>query len=774
MVPTAVDKANVTAPAPLPAESGQQARLVLLGRRGLVVSLWALMAAYVLGLARHGTDYEPFVDSGLGQVSCWLTVVLAGSAAVRPGSRRAEAAWITLALTGFSIGNTLYLHAASRGAQLPFPSAADVGYLSVYPCALVALTLAVRRQVRAGAGSVGLDGVVGGLGAAAVLALALGPVLADASGGPLLASVAAAYPLADLLLVAALVGVASLQGRSSLRDWLPLLAGLGFFTAADVHYAVRVANDTYQVGTMLDALWPIGMALMATWTLRPATSQAQEPHRPAALLVTATSMLTCLGLLLTATWLPVPALATQLAGATLLVAAARTQLAFRQLRRLADLRRQATTDDLTGLPNRRALHDHVGRVLAQRPGQHALLLLDLDTFKEVNDSLGHHVGDRLLVDVGERLTGRLRRADFLARLGGDEFAVLIDGGDREQAETVAAALRDVLVEPFVLEGIAVRTDASIGIALSPDHGDELGLLLRRADIAMYQAKADRSGHQVFVSSALDGGAERLRTVEELHAALAQEQLVLHYQPKLDLRTGRITGVEALVRWQHPTRGLLPPASFLGLVEDAGLMRGLTQAVLVQALDRAAAWRRAGRRLSVAVNLSASALVDASLPADVAALLTARDLPPGALHLEITEDFLMADRDRARQVLAELRRVGVRVAVDDFGTGYSSLAYLRELPVDDLKLDRSFVLPMTGDARATALVLSTIDLAHSLGLRMVAEGVEDAEALAILVQHGCDEAQGFHLSPPLPAAELERWLDARAVTELVAPRSALRR
>jgi diguanylate cyclase (GGDEF)-like protein len=393
----------------------------------------------------------------------------------------------------------------------------------------------------------------------------------------------------------------------------------------------------------------------------------------------------------------------------------------------------------------------------------ALLLLDLNKFKEVNDSLGHQVGDQLLVDVGARLSAQLRAGDLLARLGGDEFALLLVGADREQAEAGAIKIHAALARPFDLGDIMLATDASIGIALAPEHGNDLSVLLRRADIAMYKAKRAREGHRVYTDADDSNGDERLRTLQELRAALSSNQLVLHYQPKVDLDSGAVRGVEALVRWDHPSRGLLYPASFLGLVEEAGLMRALTELVVEMALNQAAVWHARGRPLTVAVNLSASSLVDDDMPEHVAALLAARDLPASALQLEITEDFLMADRSRATHILRRLRDLGVQISVDDFGTGYSSLAYLRELPIDELKLDRSFVSPMADDERAAALVISTISLAHSLGLRMVAEGVEDATTLAALRRHGCDQAQGFYLLRPVPPNDLEVWLASRATT-----------
>jgi diguanylate cyclase len=434
------------------------------------------------------------------------------------------------------------------------------------------------------------------------------------------------------------------------------------------------------------------------------------------------------------------------------------EVSSREMRDLHLLSQQATTDYLTGLPNRRALYIQAGlRMAGTQPRRQALLMLDLNRFKEVNDSLGHQTGDQLLIQVGARLGEHLRGGDLLVRLGGDEFAVLLQDADHDHATTVAVKLCAALAEPFTLEDMAVHSSVSIGIALFPDDGPDLNTLLRKADIAMYKAKASADGHHVYGGADDTDFATQLQTVEELRTALTSDQLVVYYQPKVDLATGQVHDVEALVRWDHPTRGLLYPDAFLDLVEQAGLMRTMTRVVLEIALDQAAAWHADVRQLTIAVNLSASSLVDTDLPDEVAAMLTARDLPPCALQLEITEEFLMADRDRARQILTRLRSHGVQISIDDFGTGYSSLAYLRDLPVDELKLDRSFISPMADDTHAAALVASTIALAHSLDLRMVAEGVENNIVYAELKRLGCDQAQGYYMSRPVPAADLEHWL-----------------
>ena len=736
-------------------------RWPLMLRRALVALMVFALVVFVVALAFHGDGFSLLIDGWLSSATGILPSAVCWSAVLTNKHRRPELIALALALTSWTAADVTFNIARATGLELPNPSIADGAYLFFYPALLVTMALAAHRELHKINTAIWMDGLLGALSAAALLAVLLAGAFAQATGKDLAVLVALAYPTCDLLLIAALVAVASLRDLVNARNWLPLVGGVALFTIADVVYVFRATHGNFVLGTPLDALWGIGAALLACWALtsNPATIEVEEQRTGLAVPALATS--TSLLIVFVATRIHLTSAALGLAVATLVVGGVRTQFAFTQLRRLSVLRRQATTDDLTGLPNRRAFYAHVTTELADVPFRTcALLLLDLDKFKEVNDSLGHHVGDELLLQVGTRLSTQLRPADVLARLGGDEFAVLLMETGVEQAIETANKLRSCLIEPFMLEGIAVRSDVSIGLSFSPDHGTELSLLLRRADIAMYEAKKSRRGHHIF-SGAEDGdGDTRLRTIEQLRKALAEGELVLHYQPKLDLASGEVRGVEALVRWQHPTRGLLQPACFLPLVEDAGLMREFTEIVVTLAVDQADVWQRSGRPLTVAVNLSASSLIDIKLPERIAALLVERELAPSALQLEITEDVLMADRARARSILGKLRGLGVRISIDDFGTGYSSLAYLRDLPIDELKLDRSFVLPMVDDARALALVVASIGLAHSLGLRMVAEGVEDAAALEALARHGCDEVQGFHLAPPMPAVDLDAWLRER--------------
>jgi predicted signal transduction protein with EAL and GGDEF domain len=350
-------------------------------------------------------------------------------------------------------------------------------------------------------------------------------------------------------------------------------------------------------------------------------------------------------------------------------------------------------------------------------------------------------------------------------MGGDEFAVLMPDADTMRAQQVATRLGAALREAFVLDGMPLHVDASIGIAVCPDHGRDRSLLLARADTAMYAAKRGRHEFEVWAPDGTPDSRDRLETLEQLRAALDTEQLVNHYQPKLDLRTGAVIGVEALVRWDHPVRGVLYPDVFLPLAEQAGLMRRLALGVLERSLRDLRGWRAAGHDLSVAVNLSVSNLQDVALPEQVEMLLEAFAVPAGALTLEITEDLLMADAARSQQVMSDLRKLGVRLSIDDYGTGYSSLAYLRALPVDELKLDRSFVGQLTSDERAAAIVRSTLQLSRDLGMTMVVEGVEDAATLDALRGWGCEFAQGYFIARPLAADVLFSWLQARTAPVL---------
>jgi diguanylate cyclase (GGDEF)-like protein len=426
---------------------------------------------------------------------------------------------------------------------------------------------------------------------------------------------------------------------------------------------------------------------------------------------------------------------------------------------------QARHDGLTGLPNRTLLHEHgavaLGRFGSPRIG---MLLIDLDRFKEVNDALGHDCGDQLLVEVATRMLREVREGDMLARLGGDEFAVLLEGvANPAAAREVARRLRGALERPFNVRGFAVQLDASIGIALHPEHGSDVTVLIQRADVAMYEAKRKHTGVELYDAASDPHTPERLTLLGELRRAIDEDELVLHYQPQIDLRSGAVTGAEALVRWQHPQRGLLQPGEFVPLAEHTASIRPLTMWVLDTALKQCRVWIDQGLDLGMAVNLAGPNVSDGSMPGAVAELLERWRVPPGRLELEISESTVMADPRRAEQVLSRLDAMGVRLSLDDFGTGHSSLGYLRRLPLDRVKIDRSFVMNMDEDEDDATIVRSTIDLAHNLGLETVAEGVETATAEDALAELGCPAAQGFFIGRPMPTDAFAYWLEQRGAT-----------
>jgi diguanylate cyclase (GGDEF)-like protein len=437
--------------------------------------------------------------------------------------------------------------------------------------------------------------------------------------------------------------------------------------------------------------------------------------------------------------------------------------ASRRLRRqAAENYRLARHDPLTGLPNRTRFMEELGRAAVGAGGSReavAVLLIDLERFSAINNTLGAVSGDQVLREVARRLDG-ISRGSFAARVGGDEYALLCRGADTAgRARALAAEVLASLEPPVLLEQVALDVEASIGLAILGEHADDPGVLLQRADLALAHARSHGSRVEIYSPALERSDAGRLKLLGQVRGALAERQFVLHYQPKVDLRDRRITGVEALVRWQHPELGMLMPDRFIGLVEQTALIGPLTLEVIAQALAQTVAWRRRGIALQMSVNLSARNLLDPELPDRIAELLLSHDVPAEQLVVEVTESAAMADPDRGVRVLEALRRIGVGVAIDDFGTGNASIEYLAKLPASELKIDRSFVTDIVCDERHRAIVRSTIDLARNLGLTVVAEGIETEAARDCLAAEGCALGQGFYFSRPLPAEGLTPQLAA---------------
>jgi diguanylate cyclase (GGDEF)-like protein len=708
------------------------------------------------GVRAH-PGYSAALDGWLQNSTLIVAAGIVGFRAWRVAANRLAWGCIAAGLAMYGIGNILYFTYVQYQASPPAPSVADFAWFACYPFLYVGI-FQLARQRTAGTGRLlRIDSAISALGLSAVAMIWFRVMLHGTHGSIPTVLTTMAYPVGDLIFVLILVGSLALNGWRINRVWAWLGSGLCLFAAADTIYAVRVATNSYRAGTLLDPLWAVAVTLIAVaaWQ-RQDRAPSIRTHGWAVLVVPTIFTATALALLATVDHnsgsLPIRALA----AATVLAGLARAAFTFREMRALVVNGVEARTDELSGLGNRRAFVEAVEKRAATGQGQFSVMLIDLDRFKEVNDSLGHLAGDRLLHEVGNRLQARMRQGDRLARLGGDEFAILLDNTGPEDARVIAERLRLDLQQAFVSDGMTIYSDASCGIAAWPDAALTVGGLLQRADIAMYEAKRERLGSAIYSPVGEADLTAPLRLVEELREALASRQLVLFFQPKLDLQTGSLDGVEALVRWQHPAQGLLMPDQFLPQAERYGLMRRLATTVLTLALDQIVEWRDAGLDTNVAVNISVSNLLDVGLPDQIRTLLQIRNLPPSCLILEVTETTLMVDPTRAAELLDRLQEVGVRVAIDDYGTGYSSLARLRHLPVNELKLDRSFLAGIGSDARAGAIVRSTIELAHSLGLSLVAEGIETAADENFLRELSCDFGQGYHLARPMPGSQLLDW------------------
>ncbi len=718
-----------------------------------------LLAYLVLLLARPSEARSIAIAGwtiGLFELAAGLLCIDAG---LRRPTTRAVPLILGCALVSWSLGAIVLTIESAGGRHPPVPSVADAFYLGFFPLAYVALVLLIRGEVRRLSAPSWLDGAVAGLGAATFCAaFAFRELERSSAHSATAVAVNLAYPVGDVLLLLLVAGgTAVILGRRK-ASWLLVVTGITLGVAGDTLHLLRppMAGSTVSV-VALALAWRTAILLLslAMW-LPPGRSNPIATHRPPGFVLPALAAIVGSAVLMLGGLGHVNPIALGLAEATLVVVGVRMAISVQGLRtRTQDEHRLSVTDHLTGLGNRRHLFDVLGGYFAQGPeaqSELAFLFIDLDGFKQINDSFGHAVGDRILAQVGSRLSDSLRDSDLLVRVGGDEFAVLLLDADTGIATEIADRLSGSLEQPFVIDAVSARIGASIGIALAPDHAADGEALMGCADVAMYRAKVAHVPLAHYERE-FDEVDNRVRLARELKQAIWSNQLVLHYQSQLDLRTGEILSVEALVRWRHRTLGLIPPVKFLPLAEEAGLMGALTRWVLRHALEQCAAWREEGRDVRVSVNVSVSDLLDPGLLDLVEGLLEEHDIRPGMFVLEITETTIIEEFERSKTVVTGLRELGVDVSIDDFGAGVTSLAYLGGLAVAELKLDRRFIAPLdvAHETRDVELVRATIALGHALRVRMVAEGVENPDTIELLDELGCDLVQGDSIHKPVHPA-----------------------
>ncbi|MFI5051878.1 MAG: putative bifunctional diguanylate cyclase/phosphodiesterase [Acidimicrobiales bacterium] len=739
---------------------------------------WTQLPALLLTIAYVGSTflmhrprsgYSGYWDGWVSNTAAILPLVPIALRVWR--SSRLRAAWISMGIgvALFNAGQLIYLFHDQNLVPIPSPAPSDAAYLLSYAFFGVGIVMMTQRSYGTGILSIRLDGAVTGLAIAAASAMLWFDPILRVSGHPLQVVVGMSYPVFDLVLLVLLIaGLAPLRYRPNLPTVL-LVAGVVAFVVGDVIYLNQQAAGTYVTGTPLDASWNIALWMigLAAW---PREDRRSAPRSQKTLVPQGVTLVpivfgsvSVVVLLVSLVHHTSPVTSLLAIGALCLVIV-RMGLTLREVRVMEKTNfHVARTDELTGLQNRRYfLEDGESRLASRDPSRRlVMLLIDLDGFKEINDSLGHASGDDLLKVVAARFRNRIEGRGIIARIGGDEFAATCEIDPRDDVVAVAQQLAASLDDPISLDGVIVRMGASIGVAVYPEHGTSQADLLRSADVAMYEAKRSHSGVCLYHPDHDLNSRERLSLTADLRAAIEAGVLELYYQPTRNLHTNQVQGVEALVRWPHPTLGLLLPEEFVPLAERVGLIQPLTHEVLRMAAAEAAALEQAGHHIQMNVNISHYDLIDSLLPGFIDRVLGDHGVAPGRLTLEVTESSLGDDLDRTRRSIEDLRSLGIKISIDDFGVGYSSMSQLLELTVDELKIDRSFVQALASDPRAYAVIASTIELARALHLTVVAEGVESDDDLQSVRRLGADVAQGFYLANPLTPAQLDEFLALEA-------------
>jgi len=679
-------------------------------------------------------------------------------------SPRLGIGWLSVGLFAifYEVGNWAYVLHDLRLGQTSHAAVSDLCYLASFVALAVGITWLTQRAFGAPMVSLRLDGAVVGLAVGSVTAAIRFQSVPKVSGGALQVAAAMSHPLLDLTLLMLIVAGLALHNYRPNWSMATVMLGVAALVVGDVIY-MRQVHSALGLPT-LNATWMLGLWLLAlaAWhdpgqRTTPRNGTRSLPH--GLLMLPIGSGLVALAVIVMSLLSHVPRIALVLAACSLLLVIARMTVTLREARQGSLNFRDARTDELTGLSNRRGFLEAINASLEERPRTRplAVLLVDLNGFKEVNDSLGHLVGDELLTIVGKRFAASLGRDATIARIGGDEFAMAFDVKCLDDATEAAKMLAKTHSDQITLDGVTVRVSASYGIALFPAHGLTPLQLLRSADVAMYEAKTSHRTVCAYRAAHDPNSRGRLALVGELRDAIESSGLILHYQPTRDLRTHAIRGVEALARWQHPTRGLLPPDDFIPMAERVGLVPALSRVVIAMAIAEAARLHESGHPLQMSVNISRYDLLDDTLTRYIEQTLRDGNLPGDLLTLEITESSIGEDPERSRRSIEELRRLGIRVSIDDFGVGYSSMSQLLSLPLDEIKIDKSFILALRTDRRAQAIISSAIELAKALDLTLVAEGIETAQSMEVLQELGADIGQGFYIAHPLTSAQLDDFL-----------------
>jgi diguanylate cyclase (GGDEF)-like protein len=729
---------------------------------------WLLIAGVVLFSAstipgvRDTPGFDTTLDGWLQGSLYVLAAAVAFLGIHTAGSLRVPWRWIAWALAARAVGFVLYLaHVRTLDPQ-PYPSLADAAWIVSALLLIVGLVTLGRVLFSQLSVSLTLDGVVGACAAGAITIAFLYDTLIDIAGRGATSEVATnlAYPALDLIVLLVLLGVLVASRWSPPLPVWGLVAGVIGFAVLDITFVYQAANNTFRPATPLSALSIAATAVIAmsgSLPFDPAAARARRDTLPT-LLLPGLFTAVCAGLLVIAAFRDIEPGAIALAALGLIVALVRTSSSFHTLRKVAGTGWGSRIDELTGLPNRRSFHQTLAGAFGRSDGnRYALLLVDVDDFAAVNDSYGQAVGDELLIRISQRLRQVVPVEPHLARVGGDEFAILAVVPSVIDAVEVARRTRAHLLRSFPVGGSHVTISASVGVAVYPDDSHDVAQLVQHAELALRDAKRTSSGHRAFRPDLHAVRQRRVETVARMRQAIDEGELVLHYQPQVDLDTRATIGVEALLRWNHPELGLLTPDAFLPQTEGEEVMRELTRHVISLALPQAALWRSQGHRHVTSVNVTVADLLHPAFPDLIGSELERFDVPGSALELELTEDLFLAEPARAREMLGSLLELGVGVVIDDYGTGYSSLGYVRELEeLRGLKIDQSFIRHLERGGRTHAIVESTIILAHSLNLQVVAEGVETEVERAALADMGCGLAQGYLFGRPVPAAQL--WVD----------------